>query len=82
MARESAPDSSALRIARRVGSSALKRAAPPGSTLALVRLFAPRVEERISRIKLEDPRQRAEVMPHFEAARTFWKKRAEKASAP
>ena len=47
-----------------------------------VRFFADWLEERVARIKLEDAQQRAEVMPHFEEARAFWKERAGKANAP
>lgn len=40
------------------------------------------LEERVARIKLQDPAQRAEVMPHFEAACAFWKEREAKATVP
>lgn len=47
-----------------------------------VRFFAEWLEERIGRIKLDNPAQRAEVMRHFEEARAWWKEREAMATAP
>jgi len=47
-----------------------------------VRFFQDWLDERVARIKLDDAAQRAEVMPHFEAARGFWQQQEARSNVP
>ncbi len=49
---------------------------------ASAQFFLDWVDERIGRVKLDDPVQRREVLEHHEHARRFWLKRTADANAP
>ena len=48
---------------------------------ASTRFFVKWIEERMARVKVDDPDKRREVLKHHEAALGFWRERLEKANA-
>ena len=55
---------------------------PPRISRVSTQFFLDWVEERIRRIRLEDPQQRREVLSEQEKARDFWQRQRDKANAP